>query len=146
MIRILSFILMCSLIQGCAKENLPFASGALEGQVVPAPQDWRPVAQGEVIQLESRPSDPYSVNIWIIGEEKHLYVFAGGTKANWIEHIEVDPNVRIKIAEEIYELRAERVSDADEFEHFAQAWQAKYGRRPWNEDVNETYLMRLTAR
>ena len=140
-------ILAVLLVTGCSSEMLPFSSGALEGgSVVPAPADWRGVAEREVVQLESQPSDPYSVNIWVLGEETHLYVFAGGTKANWIEHIEMDPNVRMKIGDSIYELVAERVTDADEFEHFAQGWEAKYGRRPWNEDVNDTYLMRLTAR
>ena len=146
MSRLISALVFISLAQGCSPEMLPFSSGQLEGTVVPAPSDWRPVASQEVVQLESQPADPYSVNLWVLGEESHLYVFAGGTKANWIEHIEVDPNVRMKVGDSIYELKADRVLDADEFEHFAQGWEAKYGRRPWNEDVNDTYLMRLTAR
>ena len=146
MLRFISALIFAALLQGCSQEMLPFSSGQLEGTVVPGPEDWRPVAAREVVQLESQPSEPYSVNIWVLGEESHLYVFAGGTKANWIEHIEVDPNVRMKIGESIYELKAERVLDPDEFERFAQGWESKYGRRPWNEDVNDTYLMRLTAR
>ena len=147
MIRLVGVLGVLAILSGCSEESLPFSSGALEeGTVVEAPTDWRPVAQREIVQLESQPTDPYSVNLWVIGEESHMYVFAGGTKANWVEHIEVDPNVRMKIGDSIYELVAERVLDVDEFEHFAQRWEEKYGRRPWNEDVNDTYLMRLTAR
>lgn len=146
MIRVIVTVLLLVLTGACSEESMPFSGGALVGTLAAAPADWRTVTDREVIQLESQPADPYSVNLWVIGEESHLYVFAGGTKATWVEHIEVDPNVRMKIGDSIYELKAERVSDADEFERFAQSWEAKYGRRPWNEDVHDTYLMRLTTR
>ena len=75
-----------------------------------------------------------------------LHVFAGDNRANWVEDIEQNANVRLRAGNEIYELEAQRVSDADVFERFAQAWEAKYGSRPRNENVTETYLYRLQAR
>lgn len=130
---------------GCA-DYLPTASGELEGTVTPAPASWTNVAQQEIIQLETQPAEPYSVNLWVIGESERLYVFAGDNYTTWVEHIDADPRVRIKMGGAIYLLRATRVTDAQEFEWFAQAWDKKYGHRPVNEKVGETYLMRLQPR
>lgn len=130
---------------GCA-DYLPISSGALTGTVAAAPASWSAVAKQEIIQLESQPEDPYSVNLWIIGQDERLYVFAGDNYSTWIEHIETNPNVRVKMGGSIYLLTATRISNAEEFEWFAQAWEQKYGNRPRNENVAETYLMRLTPR
>ncbi len=132
-------------LAGCSG-YLPFAGGALEGEVHSLPASWTEVSQTKIVQLETNPAEPYSVNIWCVGEGEKLYVFAGDNKATWIEHMLVDPAVRLKIDERIYELRAQRVTDAEEFEWFAQQWDKKYGNRPRNEKVGETYLMRLTPR
>ncbi|MEM7097318.1 MAG: hypothetical protein AAF541_03590 [Pseudomonadota bacterium] len=142
-----SMLVMGSLLtSGCSSGWLPFSSGQLEGVPTQAPADWTEVAAKEIIQLETNVDEPYSVNLWVIGEPTHLYVFAGASRAAWIEHIDKNPNIRMKIEDAIYDLVAERVTDAAEFERFAQSWEAKYGRRPRNENVDETYLMRLTAR
>ncbi len=132
-------------VAGCA-DYLPTASGALTGPLASAPASWTKVAKQEIIQLETQPEDPYSVNLWIIGQDELLYVFAGDNYATWIEHIDANPNVRVKMGGSIYLLRASRVTAAEEFERFAQAWEQKYGNRPRNENVDETYLMRLTPR
>ena len=136
---------MVGLTAGCSKDMLPFSGGMLEGEVSLAPADWTTVSSVEVAQLETKSPEPYSVNLWVIGHPEHLYIFAGGSRANWVDHIEANPHVRMKMGKEIYELVATQVTDADEFEIFAQGWKSKYGRRPWNDDVNETYLFRLTA-
>ncbi|NKB99955.1 MAG: DUF385 domain-containing protein [Pseudomonadales bacterium] len=137
-------LLLCALLTGCSEENMPFSSGELTGVVTPAPADWTEIASVEVVQFETRAPDAYSVNLWVLGQGDRLYVFAGGSRSNWVEHIEVNPNVRMKIGAAIYELTASQVHDADEFEVFAQGWEAKYGNRPWNDDVSETYLLRLS--
>ncbi|MEM1232161.1 MAG: hypothetical protein AAGI15_16605, partial [Pseudomonadota bacterium] len=138
--------LLCLGLTACTGDWVPFSGGALEGPVTPAPADWRTVMTDEVIQLETQPGDPYSVNLWVVAGEDRLYIFAGANRATWIEHIEVDPRVRLRADGRIYELRADRVRSADEFEQFAQQWEAKYGDRPRNESVDETWLMRLTPR
>ena len=130
---------------GCA-DYLPFSGGGLQGEVAPLPSSFTQVASQEIVQLETNPADPYSVNLWIIGEEDRLYVFAGDNETKWVKHIAENPNVRLKLGGSIYELRAQRVTDADEFEWFAKAWDQKYGHRPRNEKVSETWLMRLLPR
>ena len=98
------------------------------------------------IQLETRPADPYSVNIWVIAIDENLYVHAGDNRSRWVENMEADPAVRLRVDESIYELAAARVGSQEEFDRFSEAYDRKYGRRPGNENVGEAYLFRLSAR
>lgn len=145
--RWLVFVLLLGLLgmQGCS-DFIPFSSGALEGTVVATPADWNAVGTPDIIQFETQGTEPYSVNLWVIGEDDKLYVFAGDNRTTWVEHIESNPDVRLLSGGKLYELAATRVTDDDEFEWFANAWEAKYGNRPRNENVAETWLMRLRAR
>ena len=127
-------------------EYLPIAGGQLEGTVSPLPEHWSELATTEIIQMESIGDAPYSVNLWMVEVDGAPHIFAGDNRAAWVENIAANPNVRLKINEEIFELRAIRVTDAAVFEIYAQAWKLKYGNRPRNERVDETYLFRLTPR
>ena len=140
-------IMVCvGITVGCS-EALPIAGGALEGKVSAIPSFWGPVAEDEIIQLETNgPEGPYSVNLWAVAIDGDLHVFAGDNYATWVEHIESDDAVRLQSEEAVFELRAKRIRAPQHFERFAQAWEQKYGRRPMNESVEETYLFRLTAR
>ena len=145
-VRVIAIFWVACLLGACSSESLPFSRGALTGTPTPIPSDWAMVEAVQVIQLETRPERPYSVNLWVVGLSENLYVFAGSSKSNWVEHIEANPDVRIKIGDAIYALRASLVKNKNEFETFARGWEAKYGRRPFNENVDETYLVRLVAR
>ena len=133
------------LLAGCS-DHIPFSGGELEGALSPAPNDWSDVAQADIVQLETQPDDPYSVKLWVIGMGPVLYVHAGANRATWVEHIEANPDVRLLIGESLYELRASRVEDGEEFKTFSDAYEIKYGNRPRNEDVSEAYLFRLEPR
>ncbi|MCP5069712.1 MAG: hypothetical protein GY946_24355 [bacterium] len=138
---------LCSLflIVGCGPFLL-LPGGKLEGATTPAPEDWAFSDEISTVQLETRSEDPYSVNIWAVGMAGHLYVHAGANRTNWVEHIEANANVRIGIEDRLYDLRASRVEDADEFNRFSDLYEEKYGSRPKNENVAEAYLFRLEAR
>lgn len=143
--KLLNGLLFVFFLAGC--EYLPFGQGPLEGQVTAAPDEWSAVGKADIIQLETNSSEgPYTVNLWIADIEDTLHVFAGDNLAAWVENIQSDPNVRLGVQGDIYELRATRETNAAQFEKFAQAWEAKYGNRPRNENVDETYLYRLTTR
>jgi hypothetical protein len=86
------------------------------------------------------------VNIWATAAGEHLYLHAGANRSAWVENIEADPNVRLRVGDSIYELAASRVEGQEEFERFSDAYERKYGRRPRNENVTEVYLFRLGAR
>lgn len=143
--KLLSGLLLLVLLAGC--EYLPFGQGPLEGQFVANPNDWTEVGKVEIIQLETNGADgPYSVNLWIANIEGTLHVFAGDNLSDWVANIQSDPNVRLGVKGSIYELMATRETSAEQFEKFAQEWKNKYGNRPRNENVDETYLYRLTPR
>ena len=84
-------IMVCvGITVGCS-EALPIAGGALEGKVSAIPSFWGPVAEDEIIQLETNgPEGPYSVNLWAVAIDGDLHVFAGNNYAAWVEHIESD--------------------------------------------------------
>ncbi len=137
--------IVTALVLGCGP-TLLLPGGELDGPVAPTPSSWSFTDDVGTVQLETRPDDPYSVNIWATALDSSLYVHAGANRANWVENIEADPRVRVRIEDEIYLLEAQRVYDAAEFERFAQAYEAKYGSRPRNERIEEIYLYRLEPR
>jgi hypothetical protein len=139
-------LLLAAPLAGCERPFVLLPGSALEGPTLPAPSDWSFTDAVKTIQLETRPTDPYSVNIWGIALGEHLYVHAGANRSAWVEHIEADPNVRVRVADSIYELTAARVEEQAEFDRFSDAYEKKYGRRPRNENVAEAYLFRLRAR
>lgn len=133
-------------LAGCSGPFVLLPGGALEGTTVPIPESWAFTDEVKTVQLETHPDDPYSVNIWVIALDGHLYVHAGANRSTWVENIEADPDVRLRVDDAIYELRAVRVDTQEEFDRFSDAYERKYGRRPRNEDVTEAYLYRLEPR
>lgn len=137
------FALACLL--GCGP-TLLMPGGELSGPVEAIPGDWSFSDEISTIQLETRPPDPYSVNIWAVGIGDRLYVHAGANLSRWVENIQTDPAVRVRVAGKLYPLTAVRVVEPAEFAAFADAYKKKYGVRPRNENVAEVYLYRLGAR
>ncbi len=144
---LLSICLLAALLApGCEGPFVLLPGGALDGPTATHPASWSFTDTVETVQLETNPADPYSVNIWVIALADGLYVHAGASRSTWVEHMEADPNVRMRIEDRIYELVAARVEGQDEFDRFADAYEKKYGRRPRNESVEEAYLFRLGPR
>ena len=98
------------------------------------------------MQLESRPGEPYSVNVnfTVIGGE--LYVNAGDTRTEWVQNIDADPNVRLRIDGALYEVRAVRVTDPSEIARFGETWtkQSMFLRDPTQFD--EVWVYRMVPR
>ncbi|MCP5184994.1 MAG: hypothetical protein H6993_13590 [Pseudomonadales bacterium] len=122
------------------------SGGPLDGTPTPVPPDWAAQSAVSVVQLETRPEDPYSVNLWMVAMGPAIYLHAGANRTAWVEHIEANPQVRLRIDEALFDLVASRVADPAEFAAFADDYERKYGVRPRNENVDEIYLFRLTAR
>ena len=138
-------ILLLGTLSGCA-DLIPFSSGELQGNLTPHPEDWRALSAVDVIQLETNPTAPYSVKLWIVGYDEKLYVHAGTNLTQWIENMQSNPNVRLLIDDQLFELTSSRVISQSEFDEFADHYAVKYGNRPRNENVNEAYLYRLGER
>ena len=137
-------VLLCSLLSGCSADFIPFSGGKLQGEEMEVPADWEMLRAIDVIELETNPAEPYSVKLWIIAIDSVLYIHAGANRATWVEHIEVDSTVRLKVGDAIYQLSAARVGSQAEFDRFSDTYETKYGSRPRNEDVAQAYLFRLT--
>ncbi len=135
-----------SLGVACGGPFLLLPGGELDGPVASVPADWVFTDEISTIEIETNPSDPYSVNIWAVGLDDSLYLHAGDNRTSWIEHLEADPRLRARIEDQIYELSAVRVTGETEFARFADAYEEKFGLRPRNENLAEIYVIRLEAR
>ena len=62
---------------GCGGPLAVFPGGALDGHVKSTPQNFAFARDAGTIQLETRPDDPYSVNIACVVVGGALYVSAG---------------------------------------------------------------------
>ena len=140
------FALLCSILVSACGPFLLFPGGKLDGSVKPTPASFAFASDAGTIQIETRPADPYSVNVAcaIVGDR--LYVSGGDTKTRWVENIEADPLVRARIDGDVYELRARRVVDDAELRAFAVAWM-KLG--SWARDptkLGEVWVYQLEPR
>lgn len=147
------YLALSLLLLGCEPMGV-VPGGRLSGTVaVSAPTDWSFAAEHGTVQLETRPPDPYSVNLWGVGIGAHFYLASGrGGDGRWAKHIADDPHVRLRVGDTIYELRAVRVVDAAEAERFMQAVMRKYDLEPPSEDaeqpegLEESWVYRLEPR
>lgn len=142
----LALAVLSAALLACSGPFVLLPGGELEGPTRPAPESWAFTDAVDTVQLETRPDDPYSVNIWLTAADEHLYVHAGANRSRWVEYIEADPRVRLRVSESIYALVATRVREQAELDRFAEAYDEKYGMRPRNENVDEVYLFRLEPR
>ena len=120
--------------------------GELSGDTAPVPADWSFTDAVETVQLETRPEDPYSVNIWGVGVGDQFYVASGKSDNAWAGHIAADDRVRLRIEGTVYEMRAVRDDSSEGRERFLEAAKAKYDFEPEPDQASEAILFRLVAR
>jgi len=144
-VRLLALPLVLAAL-GCNSPTGLLPGGELEGEARPAPADWAFAGDYGTIQLETRPEDPYSVNLAFTVIDGHLYINAGDTETQWVKNIGLDPRVRLRMDGALYELLAERVTDRDEIGAFGKAWasQSMFLRDP--AELDEVWIYRLVAR
>jgi hypothetical protein len=118
-LALLGSILVC----GCScGPFLLMSGGKLDGTEKPVPASFALPGNRETIQLETRPEDPYSVNVSGAVVDGKLYVSAGDTLSAWAKNIEANPLVRARIDGDLYDLKARRVTDRAELQAFAVVW------------------------
>ena len=145
--RYAALLSLSLLALGCQPMG-PFPGGSLSGEVATGlPGDWSFADEEMTVQLETRPSAPYSVNLWGVGIGDHFYLASGrGGEATWVEHIAEDPNVRLRVGDKIYELVAVRVANETHSERFLEALKSKYDWEPDPRERDEAWLFRLDPR
>ena len=152
--RSLALLLGTAFLLGCGPLG-PFAGGALSGEVGPSQlRDWSFAAEIETAQLETRPDKPHSVNTWFVGIGPSLYVptsMIRGPKTpserSWVRHVSIDPRVRIRLGEQVFERLAVRATQQPEYERARAALEAKYDLDVADRDPERTiWIYRLEAR
>jgi hypothetical protein len=109
--------LVLLLALGCG----PVPGGKLSGVVTPAPASWTETLGGDraLCEIESRPADPHSIQLECFLRDGALFVQShrwataswwpvASWAAIWLEQ----PDVRVRIGERLFELRAVPVTDA----------------------------------
>ncbi len=105
----------------------PIPGGAFEGPVNPERNpDWSGIE--EVIEIEIRPSRPWSLSIWAVVVDGELYSPSGyAARRRWPTVALEDPRVRVRTNGQIYERTLERVTDPQLKERVGRAVAARYG-------------------
>ncbi len=101
----------------------PVPGGSLKGTLAAYPSDWSDVLGGDraFCEVESRPSNPHSIQLECFVHEGRLYVQSHRWALSpwwpteswasiWIEH----PEVRVRIDTTLFEVRAVQATDASE--------------------------------
>jgi len=101
----------------CSGPFYAIPGGELEGTLVSEPvRDWTFLDE-KWVHLETRPEDPYSVELNYFVREGRLFIDAAEDR-RWHEHIRADPRVRARFGEKIYPLRAVLAGRPGELEGF----------------------------
>ena len=109
--------LIVLLATACGGPFLVFPGGRLSGEVVSEPiTDWS-FADDRFIDIETRPGDPYSVELNYIVKDGHLFIDPAEDR-DWLEHIRADPNLRVRFGGKVYPVTAVLVGKPGELEGF----------------------------
>ena len=104
-VRRVLLCLLAGLGIACSTPFLGMPGGELRGEVVTEPvSDWSFV-DDLFVHLETRPEDPYSVELNYIVREGKLYIDPAEGRT-WFEYLRADPRVRVKFGEKIYPVTA----------------------------------------
>jgi hypothetical protein len=142
--RILTAVILATLLVSCGEPLSMFPGGQLSGQVHAAPSTWVDVP--ETIQVETRPSDPYSINIWSVGIGQHLYIATSASGTTWSDFISTDSNIRARLGSSMHELDATSITDPAERSTVAAAYVSKYELDKDDNWVDEGLIFRLDRR
>jgi len=139
-------VLTTLLFASCGDPFAILPGGALSGETMPVPEDWSALESIETIQVEFRPDDPYSHNIWGVGIGPDLYIATSADGTRWTPMVDADPRVRARVGTSLYDLRATKVTDADERARVAATYQKKYEIDPNDNWVESALIYRLDRR
>lgn len=138
-----AFTLIAALLGACGAPLGPIPGGALEGEIVPWPENWAHAEQCENVLLQTNPKDPYSVTVWGVGIGEDFFVGASKRSHRWAQNLERDPEVILEVDGMLYRASATRVVEADAVKPVADQFIAKYDMDP--EDLSgEGTFYRLT--
>ena len=113
----LALLLGLLITAGCGGPFLVFPGAELRGEVVTEPvEDWSFVTD-RFVDLETRPQDPYSVELNYFVRDGKLYIDPAEGR-RWLDYLRADPRVRVRFSEKVYPLKAVLVGQPGEIEGF----------------------------
>ena len=102
---------------GCGGPWLAIPGGHLSGrEVEKVPADWTSET-AQFMELETRPEDPYSVQLSYFVVDGKLYLDPAEGRM-WLDHMRDDPRVRARFGQRIYRLQAVLAAEPGEMEGF----------------------------
>ena len=123
----------------------PIPGGELRGTVAPPPRAWASLGTFRTIQLETNPSDPYSVNVWAAPVGPYLYIGCRPT-SQWLPFVRASSDVRLRIGSTLYELSAVISADPAERKAYLDVMRARYDWQPGEADAATALILRLGPR
>ncbi|MDE0659037.1 MAG: DUF2255 family protein [Gammaproteobacteria bacterium] len=146
-LRCLSLAFLAALAAAGCEPTFVFAGGELAGTEQPLPPSWDFSTDVDTVQIETRPADPYSVNVWGVSLDRHFYVAASDAEnATWARAIETEPRVRLRIGNDIYRMLATRTDDPAELADVTDAYLDKYGGERERSFIRHAWVYRLESR
>lgn len=114
--RTFAVALSCGLVLACGGPLGPLPGGRLTGPEAARPvDDWSFTRDVRLVQLETRPADPWSVTLGCIDHEGALYVGSHDPTDRWVRNALADPRVRLRVDHTIHPRNAVEVTDRTEW-------------------------------
>jgi hypothetical protein len=104
-------------VAGCGGPFFAIPGGELSGEVVTEPVDDWSFIDSVFLDLETRPDDPYSVELNYFVVDGKLYIDPAEGR-EWFGHLRENPLVRVRFGGKVYPLRAVLVGEPGEIEGF----------------------------
>ena len=106
-------------LTACGGPFLIFPGGELQGELVNEQvTDWSFVTD-PFMDLETRPEEPYSVELNYIVKDGRLYIDPAEGR-RWLGYLRAEPRVRVRFGGKIYPLTAVLVGSPGELEGFSE--------------------------
>ncbi len=112
--RLARSTLLLMMLAGC--QLVPLPMGELRGEERRV-ESFDFASEYRILQLETRPADPYSVNLRVTVIDGELFIDAGDRR--WHEHLQEDPRVRVRLGRFVYPAIAIEVSDPNVKKRFS---------------------------
>ena len=92
----------------------PMPGIRLGGNSATAPAQWSSLALPEEVRLATSAGVlPHVVIIWVVESDNHLYVI-GAPDSTWVDGATRAPDVRLRIGDNAYDMRATRIESGRE--------------------------------
>jgi hypothetical protein len=119
-LNVVLVVVAAMVLPACGGPLFFIPGGSLNGEIVNEPiTDWSFVT-ARFVELETRPTDPYSVVVEYIVKDRMLYIDPAEGR-RWHDHIRTDPRVNIRFGTKVYPLRAVLVGRPGQLEGFSES-------------------------